>query len=69
MLFLALLGFMTTCTNFQIKNLPNQVLYQKLRAFYARNSNGQFQNRSLNSPAKNDFTMKLGWISGGVLID
>ena len=55
---------MTMCTNFQIKNLPNQ----KLRTFYVRNSNGQFQNKSLNSPVKNDFTIKLGRISGGVLI-
>ena len=59
---------MTTCTNFQIKNAPNQIFNQKLRTFYVRNSNGQFQNKSLNSPVKNDFTMKPGRISGGVLI-
>ena len=64
MLFLALYGFMTTCTNFQINNLPNQ----KLRTFYVRNSSDQFQNKSLNSPVKNDFTMKLGRISDGALI-
>ena len=59
---------MTTCANFQIKKLPNQNFNEKLRTFYVRNSTGQFQNKSLNSPVKNDFTMKLGCISGGVLI-
>ena len=40
---------MTTCTNIQIKNFPNQILDQKLRTFYVRNSIGQFQSKSLNS--------------------
>ena len=55
---------MITGTNFKIKNLPNK----KLKTFYVRNSNGQFEYKSLNLPVKNDFTVKLGRISGRVLI-
>ena len=49
----------------QIKNLPYQTFNKN---FYVPNSNGQFQNKILISPEKNDFTMKLGRISGEVLI-
>ena len=68
MLILVLYGFMITCNNFQIKSLPNQIFNQKRQTFYVRNSNGQFQNKILNSPVNDDFTMKLGRISGGALI-
>ena len=42
--------------------------YKKKSNFQSKTWNGQFQNKSLNTPLKNDFTMKLGRISGGVLI-